>query len=431
MTNRMENRRTFLQSTTAATLSTLLPQSSNAVTNPPNILLIAADDLGYEKLSCYGGLDLLTPNLDRMAKQGIRFTRAYTSPVCTPSRMSLYTGTYTPRHKYTTVLPVHLGTKEFVDFSTMPTTAHQLKKAGYTTSVTGKWQLAALEFHPNHCRDAGFDSWCVWQIWKDNAKTTRYWKATINQDGTIRDDIQDQFGPNVLTDYVINQMKSAKQEGKPFFIQHNMFLPHVPVIQTPIDKEQNRDGSLDHMIEYMDREVGRLLDAIEELNLTENTIVFFVGDNGTDVKTTRKTNAGDVTGGKRDLNDGGMHVPLIAWGPESIQSGKVKDDLIDIADFYPTFCDLAGVTLTNNQTIDGLSFQPLLNSNKAGKRKWVTGGIYDDFVIFDGEWRLHHQNETLIDCRTLPLEQPADMNSEEAKSAKNRLLPILHQLRKL
>lgn len=230
----VSNRRSFLQ-TSAAAMSTLLPLGSFAKSNPPNILLVVADDLGYEKLSCYGGLDVQTPNLDKMAEQGIRFTRAYTSPVCTPSRMSLYTGTYTPRHKYTEVLPVHLGTKEFVDFSLMPTTAHQLKKAGYTTSVTGKWQLAALEFHPNHCQDAGFDSWCVWQIWKNNAKTTRYWKATLNHDGTIRDDIQNQFGSNVLTDYVINQMKSAKQEDQPFFIQHNMFLPHVPIIETPLD----------------------------------------------------------------------------------------------------------------------------------------------------------------------------------------------------
>lgn len=185
------------------------------------------------------------------------------------------------------------------------------------------------------------------------------------------------------------------------------------------------------MIEYMDHEIGRLLDAIHELNLSENTIVFFVGDNGTDTKSIRKTKNGDVSSGKRDLNDGGMHVPLIAWGPNQIQSNKVNDDLIDMTDFYPTFCDIAGTTLPEKQEIDGISFQPLLTSNQNGKRTYVTGGIYDDFVIYDGEWRLHHKNETLIDCRNLPKEKPANMNTNDAIAAKNKLLPILHELRKL
>lgn len=426
-------RRNFLKSATVGTVSSLFPLSSKseAQSKPPNILLIVADDLGYEKLSCYGGLDLQTPFLDRMANEGVRFTRVYTSPVCTPSRMSLYTGTYTPRHKYTEVLPVHLGTKDFVDFSSTPTHAHQLQKAGYTTSVTGKWQLAALEFHPNHCHDAGFDSWCVWQIWKNGEKTKRYRNATLNHDGKIRDDIDDQFGSNVLTDYVISQMKSAKQEGKPFFIQHNMFLPHYPIIQTPEDTSSNREASLDHMIEYMDREVGRLMDAVRDLNSENDTIVFFVGDNGTDTNKIRKTKSGDVTGGKRDLNDGGMHVPLIAWGPERIPSGNIQHDLIDMTDLYPTICDLAGVTLPNNFIMNGVSFQPLLTRNESGKRKWITGGIYDDFVVFDGDWRLHHKNEKLIDCRNLPNEQPADMNADEALAAKKRLLLVLNQLREL
>ncbi len=433
MINQHSPRRDFLKAAAASTLSSMIPFSARAASqsNSPNILLIVADDLGYEKLSCYGGLDLKTPQLDRMAKQGIRFSRTYTSPVCTPSRMSLYTGTYTPRHKFTEVLPVHLGTKKTVDFSTMPTTAHTLKKAGYTTSVTGKWQLATLEFHPDHCRHAGFDSWCVWQIWKDGAKTKRFWNATINQDGHIRDDIGDQFGSNVLTDYVIEQMKSANQQGKPFFIQHNMFLPHYPIIKTPMDHAKNREASLDHMIEYMDHEVGRLLDAIDELNLANDTIVFFVGDNGTDTQKARKTKQGVVTGGKRDLNDGGMHVPLIAYGPGRIQAGEVKHDLIDMTDLYSTICELAGIQIPKDRAIDGISFQHLLTGNGTGKRQWVTGGIYDDFVVFDGEWRLYHKNEKLIDCRNLPNEKPADMNSSEAIAAKKRLLLALNQLRSL
>ncbi len=426
-------RRHFMVTVGASSLTSVIPFNAVSASKPkpPNILLIVADDLGYEKLSCYGGLDVQTPQLDRMAHNGIRFSRAYTSPVCTPSRMSLYTGLYTPRHKYTTVLPVHLGTKKAVDFSSMPTTANMLKQAGYTTSVTGKWQLAALEFHPGHCQHAGFDSWCVWQIWKDGAKTKRYYNATLNQDGKIRGDIKDQFGSNVLTDYVIHQMKSAQENKKPFFIQHNMFMPHYPIIQTPLDKQKGREAGLDHMIEYMDKEVGRLLDAIGELNLARDTIVFFVGDNGTDTKEVRNTKEGNVTGGKRDLNDGGMHIPLLAYRPGRIPAGTVNNDLIDMTDFYPTLCDLAGVEIPNDQIIDGISFQQILDGTGAGKRDWVTGGIYDDFVVFDGKWRLHHKNEVLMDCRNLPDETPADMNSHEAIAAKQKLLPALTRLRNM
>jgi hypothetical protein len=101
------------------------------------------------------------------------------------------------------VLPVHLGTDKAVDFRKMPTFAQQIRANGHRTSVTGKWQLATIEKHPGHIRDAGFDSWCVWQIWKKGEKTDRHWNPTFNQDGAIREDIADRFGPDVLCDYVI------------------------------------------------------------------------------------------------------------------------------------------------------------------------------------------------------------------------------------
>ena len=398
----------------------------------PNILLIVADDLGYEKLGCYGGLNTSMPNLDTMASRGTRFTRAYTSPVCTPSRMSLYTGMYTPRHKFVRVLPVHNGTKKAVDFDKrFVCYAQLLRDAGYQTSVTGKWQLAALEFHPEHCRSAGFDSWCVWQIWHDNQKTKRYWQPTLNRDGKILDGIQERFGPDVLTEYVIERMRAAKDSGKPFCIHHNMMLPHVPIVRTPDDVQKNRAADLDRMIGYLDAQVGKLLAALAELDLVDNTIVFFVGDNGTDVVSARRTTAGQVIGGKHYLNDGGAHVPLIAYSPSRIPAGKKVDALVDMADFFPTLCELAGVECPHDAAPDGVSFVGLLTGQGAGKRSWVTAGIGADFFVFDGHWRLHHKNGKLIDCRKLPKETEADMTTDEAKAAKARLLPALKDLRRL
>lgn len=352
----------------------------------PNVLLILADDLGYETLGCYGGLEFSTPHIDRLAAQGMRFRRAYTSPVCTPSRMSLYTGTYVTTHGYDTVLPVHVGTRRAVDFRDRWTCiAKLLRDGGYATSVTGKWQLAALEFHPDHCRDAGFNSWCVWQIWRQGNKTTRYWNPCLNHDGLVREDIADRFGPDVLADYVIGQMKSAVAANRPFYIHHNMMLPHVPIVATPDSQAAGRPPSLAAMIEALDKIVGRLVAAVDDCGAAENTYVIFMGDNGTDVRTARRTKDGLVRGGKRDLNDGGTHIPLIVRRPGKIAAGDVAEDLIDMADWFPTICELTGVPAAANQSLDGVSFAGRLLRNEPSPRTWITAGISGRAKVFDGQ----------------------------------------------
>lgn len=390
----------------------------------PNILLIVADGLGYEKLVSYNSLISNTPNLDRLAEQGVLFKRAYASPVCTPSRMSIYTGTYASTHRYTNVIPVHEGSREAVDFEKWTTYARLLRENGYLTAVTGKWQMGGLGFHPDHCASAGFDSWCVWQIWHQGKKTKRYWQPTLNEDGKIRTDVDTLFGPDILTDYVIRQMRAAKQKGKPFMIQHNMMLPHVPVVQTPEDRRLGREARLDNMISYMDSLVGELLAALKKLELEKNTVVIFVGDNGTQSKEPRITDKGLVEGGKWTLKDGGMHVPLIVSFPDNIKPRNIED-LIDISDLFPTLCDLSGTGLSDSLSIDGISFYDLLMNRGAGKRKWVTAGYKDDFIIFDGNWRFHTKDDILVDCRNLQDEKEADMNSKQAKEAFTRLKSIL------
>ena len=408
----------------------------------PNILLIFADDIGYEALNCYGGLDFETPHLNRMAEQGLRFTRAYTSPVCTPSRVSLHTGLYVTRHRHLGVLPVHRGTKEKVDFQAMPTFAQLLRRAGYATSTTGKWQLATLEAWPDHIRNAGFESWCVWQIWRDGKKTFRHWTPTFNEDGAIRADIADRFGPDVLVDYVIEQMTEAKEAGQPFLIVHNELLPHDPIIQTPDDKNLGRRAALGHMIHYMDKLVGRLLDAVDNLGLRSNTYVLFMGDNGTHEEDfanprrgapderphTRHTRAGRVNGGKFKLGDAGTHVPLIVWGPNSVPRGRVCDDLIDVVDLFPTFCELSGTTIPDALAIDGRSIAPQIHGQPGTQREWVHHGIAGKGEnLFDGSWRLFSKGDVLSDARSLPRERRA-AETDAALAAKRRLNAILERI---
>lgn len=305
--------------------------------------------------------------------------------------------------------------------STLP---QVLRAAGYATSVTGKWQLATLEFHPEHIPRAGFDSWCVWQIWRDSEKTTRYWDPCFNHDGTIRTDIADRFGPDVLADYVIDQMRAAVENDEPFYIHHNMLLPHWPIVQTPADRAAGREASLERMTNYLDRLVGRLTEAVDSLGIAEETYVIFIGDNGTDTDQPRELPDGLVRGGKRDLNDGGMHVPLLVRRPGSIAADVSTRALVDMADLFPTVCDLAGVVLPPRRNIDGVSFAPILSGTRDGSRRWVTGGIDGAWCVFDGQFRLTSRGG-LIDCRKLPAEIPAEKDDPAALAARVRLGEVM------
>ena len=413
---------------------------------PPNLLIIVADDLGYETLNCYGGLDFQTPRLNRMADEGLRFTRAYTSPVCTPSRVSLHTGLYVPRHGHDRVLPVHRGTTEKVDFDRHPTFAQHLRRSGYATATTGKWQMATLEAWPNHIADAGFDHWCVWQIWKDGSKTSRHWDPTFNRDGSVREDLGDRFGPDVLADYVIEQMSEAARRQQPFLIVHNELLPHDPMVQTPWDRRRNRPASLGHMIAYMDGLVGRVLDAVENLGIRDETYVFFIGDNGTHEEDfqnphadrpterahTRHTEAGLVNGGKFKMGDAGTHVPLLVWGPPSVSRG-VCNDLVDIVDVFPTVFDLACV---DTPPSDGRSLEPQIHGRSGTPRRWThqqiapaggksrdasgkrtSTGPFRGASLFDGRYRWLARPESLWSTFDLPRENKHPEGPEAAAAA--------------
>ncbi len=394
----------------------------------PNILIIFVDDLGYEAVGAHGGLTYATPEIDTMASEGIIFSRAYTSPVCTPSRVSLHTGLYTSDHGWTNVLDVHYGTSTKVDFTSLNTFAQLARDEGYATSVTGKWQLATYVHHPTHLSDAGFDSWCFWQIWSGTKKTERYWDPYLNRDGSVLTGLEDKFGPDVLKDYVIEKMTEARDAGEPFLIVHNEMLPHSPIVKSPDDIAEGRSASLGNMIGYMDKLTGELLDAVESLGIRESTYVFFIGDNGTDTGASRQTMDGSVSDGKRDLTDGGTHVPFIVWGPSSIAKGTTSTDLVDITDMFPTICALAGISIPSEIPLRGRSIVPQLEGRRGAPRHWVHQGISNQESIFDGKWRLRSDGE-LRDARALPLEPIVSSPSSESNRAQDRLEYLFSFLR--
>lgn len=359
------NRRRFLTETGLGALSLILPSFSfpkQTRKRKPNIILIMADDLGYEGLSCNGSLSYKTPHLDKLARTGVRFTHCYSQPLCTPSRVQIMTGQYNFRN-YTEFGALH--PKEI-------TFGHILQKAGYATCVVGKWQLAArnkgIGTYPDK---AGFDEHCLWQV---DRLGSRYWTPLIQENGRIRDDLKGKYGPDVFLDYIQGFME-RKKKG-PFFIYYPMALTHSPFVRTPdsiAPKNKNEKGPryFEDMVAYMDQIAGKIVEKADELGIRENTMIMFTSDNGTHLAIQSEMKDQVVRGGKGTSTDAGTHVPFIVNWLRSSPAGKICDDLIDFTDFFPTLAQIAGAEIPETLTIDGKSFLPQLKGEKATPREWI------------------------------------------------------------
>ena len=370
----------------------------------PNVVLILADDVGVEAFGCYGGTSYATPRLDALAAGGMRFDHAYSQPLCTPSRVKLMTG---------------LGNlRNYVHFSILRpgerTFAHVAREAGYATGVVGKWQLYGASHYGDwagcgtHPRDAGFDTWCLWQL---EALGSRYWEPQLDVDGELRT-YPSRFGPDVFTESLL---AFAEQAGeRPFFAYYPMALVHSPFVRTPKAPEGERSDQ-EHfalMVAYMDTLVGRIEDGLERLGKRENTLFLFVGDNGTDRAITSVVGGLEVQGGKARSTTAGIHVPLIASWPGRIAPGGVCSDLVDLSDFLPTLAEVMGGRPGGE--LDGRSFLPQLLGRRGRPREVLTmysnprppGSERNPRVrfAFDQRYKLYDDGR-LHDTRSDPLEQ--------------------------
>ncbi|MCH8980018.1 MAG: sulfatase-like hydrolase/transferase [Armatimonadetes bacterium] len=342
-------------------LASLILAASMA--SPPNIVLVMADDVGVEAFGCYGGESYETPRIDALAAQGVRFENCHSQPLCTPSRVKLMTGLSNARN-YTRWSILRPGEHTF---------AHMLKERGYVTAVVGKWQLYGAEHLGDDGpgtlpKDAGFDDYCLWQV---KELGSRYWNPRVDVDGTLQHSGENRYGPDVFLDYAVEFM--TENRGRPFFLYYPMVLPHGPFTPTPLSQDRAApDGPqiFGDLVRYVDRQVGRLQNALRELDIDDRTVFIFTSDNGAHVRITARRNGKDVEGGKSKTLDTGTHVPLIVTGP-GVARATVVDDLVDFSDFMPTLAEISGRPLPEERLTDGVSFWPQSQGEQGTQREWI------------------------------------------------------------
>ena len=355
----------------------------------PNIVLIMADDLGYECLGANGGTSWQTPFLDELAKTGMRFEHCYSQPLCTPSRVQIMTGIYNIRN-YTRfgVLP-----------ETETTFANLLRDAGYQTCVVGKWQLKG---DPGQF---GFDEHCLWQL---NRVPERYPNPGLEINGQQVDFSDGQYGPDVVSDFACDFIR--KNKNRKFLVYYPMILTHCPFCATPDSADWNpaNKGSKTYkgnakyfgdMVAYMDKLVGKLVKTLDEQGLRENTLIIFTGDNGTDKPVVSMMGDRKVAAGKKLMTDAGTRAVMIANWQGTTDPGQVSSDLIDFSDFLPTICEAANVAVPDHLAIDGVSFLPQLQGKTGTPRQWIYCWFSRNGGANGQQWARNEQYKLYADGR--------------------------------
>lgn len=396
----------------------------------PNIILILADDLGYEVLPAYGNSMHQTPALDRMAAGGMVFENAHATPLCTPSRVQLMTGKYNFRN--------------YIGFGlldpTEKTMAHWLKEQGYAACVVGKWQLYGNARQRELAggkigslpEEVGFDAYRLWQV-RDLG--SRYKNPLLETKGNGLEKFEGKYGPDLFTEYLEDFV--TEQAGKPFFVYYPMALTHDPFEPYPGSPDfvgydpQNRVNDPRYfpgMVTHMDKLVGRIIDKVAELGIAENTLILFVGDNGTDRKVVTPFKGQELRGNKGYTNDLGTHVPMLAYWPGTITPCSRNENLIDLTDFLPTLLEATGKDpAALPGPLDGISFYPQLKESAySGKvREWVFchyapnwGNFTPRTFVYDTDWKYYADGE-IYDLRSDRLEaRKLDYNELDATGKK-------------
>ncbi|HET7084784.1 MAG TPA: sulfatase-like hydrolase/transferase [Rhizomicrobium sp.] len=383
---------------------------------PPNIVFFLADDLGFADVACYGRPDLNTPNIDRIAAEGIRFTQAYAnSAVCTASRVGLITGRYQYRLKIGLEEP--LGSNAAIGLPPdHPTLPSLLKKHGYATTLLGKWHLGYLpDYGP---LKSGYD-----HFWGFRGGALDYYTHT---DPNHKDDLWDGDVPvhetgymtDLLGDRAVDAVNAYAKAKQPFFLDVHFNAPHWPweAVGDQAEAERLRKASLFHydggtqrtyqqMIERMDFQIGRVLKALDAQGLSGDTIAIFTSDNGGE----RFADTWPFTGRKTELLEGGLRIPLVMRWPAQIKKGLTTEQTAIHMDWLPTLLAAAGGTPAPDYPTDGIDLLPVMTGKAApSPRKlfWRYKANHQR-AARDGDWKILkiNGNSFLFDVAADPMER--------------------------
>lgn len=365
-----------------------LTAALHAAENRPNIIVILADDFGWGDIASYGG-KIPTPHLDAMAREGTRFTQFYVaSPICSPSRAGLLTGQFPSRWRITSYLQTRKGNRacEQADFlsPSAPSLPRILKQAGYATAHIGKWHLGGGRDVTNappfsaYGYDLGYGTYESPEPHPDITATNWIWSP--------RDKIKRWDRTRWMVDRTLEFIRTNK--GKPCFV--NLWLDDTHTPWVPSEESQNRTPRRDNsqpnlrlVLTEMDRQMGRLLTELRAAGVASNTLVLFLGDNGP-LPTFNQDRTAGLRGSKLSLYEGGVRVPLLAWGPGRVPAARTDtESVVSALDFLPTLAELSQSSLPANYTSDGESFaSSLLQGKTFGRSKplfWEYGRNTNSF----------------------------------------------------
>ncbi|NQZ58520.1 MAG: arylsulfatase [Lentisphaeraceae bacterium] len=387
----------------------LTPALQATANKKPNIVFILADDLGYNDLSCFGQKNFKTPFLDEMAQEGMKFTQHYAgSTVCGPSRCSLLTGLHSG-NSYIRGNGPHVLPADPAE----PTVASHIRQAGYVTAMIGKSGIACDNYDPKRPNEKGFDYFYGYLAHKAAHRhyPTHLWKngTKVNFPGN-----QGKRGDTNANDIIIDDSIRFIKENqkKPFFLHIALTSPHADLIapEKYVKKYRGKLGkekpykagyyaeskepkaAFAGMVTHIDQRIGDFLKELKKLGLDKNTLVIFTSDNGTHKEGGHSFEAldsnGILRGGKRDLYEGGVRVPMIAWWPGKIKAASVSKHVSAFWDFMPTALDLAGYK--KKVRTDGISYLPVMLGEKQKKHDylyWEFYGADGKQAVLWGEWK--------------------------------------------
>ena len=382
----------------------------------PNIILIVSDDVGLGDVHCTGG-PFKTPNLDALATGGTRFEYCYSTPLCGPSRCQLLTGRYPFRtglisNQSASALDAH---NEIM----IPTI---MKKAGYATACVGKWGQMPYGPGPWGCDE--------FMSCKGSGRYRPEQGIEYERNGKWQKLKEGEYLPDLMHDFIVNFIE--KNKNKPFFLYYPIEAIHGPILATP-DSKKNADKTQLYTdnVAYMDKLVGKLMAELDRLQLRENTLVIFTGDNGTahfgvELAT---VDGKPISGNKATMLEGGSRVPLLVNWPGTTPAGKVSKNLTDFSDFFATCAELGGAKLPDGVTLDSHSFAQQIKGEKGTPRNWIYVELNGKSYVRDARYKLTNKGE-LFDLIEAPFKEipvPKDTTDAAAIAARKSLQEVLDQ----